>query len=72
VAGSSPRVSPNRETRQSCWYSKKISRLNAGAEPQPMLGLHLRHGKIVAACDPATTPDWAKPIVVTALKLSSK
>jgi len=44
---------------------------NTGAEPQPMLVVHLRRGKIVAACDPAATPEWAKPVVITALKIAA-
>lgn len=37
--------------------------------PAPVLLLHVRAGKIIAPADLAATPDWAKPIVVGALKL---
>ena len=39
---------------------------HAGAAPRPKLLLHLVRGKVVASCDLATTPDWAKPIMVAA------
>ncbi len=39
-----------------------------GVAPEPQLIVHVARGKIVSVCDPATTPDWAKPIIVTALK----
>lgn len=41
---------------------------HTGAAPQPKLLLHLVRGKVVANCDLATTPDWAKPIMVAALR----
>jgi predicted ABC-type ATPase len=37
--------------------------------PKPRLILHLQHGRIITSCDLAETPDWAKPIVETVLKL---
>ncbi len=40
-----------------------------GVAPRPALLLHMDHGKIVKMCDLAKTPDWAKPILATALKL---
>jgi predicted ABC-type ATPase len=43
---------------------------NSGAAPTPELVLHLNHGKIVAPGDLSKTPEWAKPIVAAALKLS--
>ena len=39
----------------------------AGAVPQPVLLLHLDHGRIVAPTDLSGTPDWARPIVAAAL-----
>jgi len=41
-----------------------------GAAPQPRLLLHMERGKIVDLCDLRTAPDWAKPILATALKIS--
>ena len=43
-----------------------------GKEPRPLLVLHLRHGKILRVCDPARVPEWAKPIVVTAMKIAAE
>jgi len=44
---------------------------HAGRAPVPALLLHLIRGKIVASCDLARTPSWAKPILAAALKSSS-
>ena len=41
-----------------------------GAVPQPVLLLHLEHGRIVAPADLSGTPDWARPIVAAALHAS--
>ncbi len=41
-----------------------------GIAPRPKLLLHMDHGKIVDSCDMAETPEWAKPILVTAMKLA--
>jgi predicted ABC-type ATPase len=41
-----------------------------GVAPQPRLLLHMVRGKIVELCDLLTAPDWAKPILATALKIS--
>ena len=41
-----------------------------GDSPQPKLLLHLSHGEIVGPRDLSATPQWAKPIVAAALKLS--
>jgi predicted ABC-type ATPase len=41
-----------------------------GIAPQPRLLLHMESRRIVDSCDLATTPEWAKPILVTAMKLS--
>jgi len=41
---------------------------DAGAIPQPMLLLHMAGGKTVSSCDPAMTPEWAKPILAVAMK----
>jgi predicted ABC-type ATPase len=42
----------------------------AGQGPRPVLVLHLDHGQIVGPPDLSSTPQWAKPIVAAALKLS--
>lgn len=34
--------------------------------PTPELLLHMEDGRIVQRCDPASAPDWAKPIVLIA------
>jgi predicted ABC-type ATPase len=43
-----------------------------GVAPRPRLLLHMNHGKIVDSCELTRTPEWAKPILVTAMKLSHK
>jgi predicted ABC-type ATPase len=43
---------------------------HAGHAPQPVLILHLANRKIVQMVDLAKTPEWAKPVVVAAIKLS--
>ena len=40
-----------------------------GAAPKPKLIVHLNRGKVVAMCKPSATPGWAKPVVLTALKI---
>jgi predicted ABC-type ATPase len=42
----------------------------AGRTPMPVLVLHLERGKILNPRDLPQTPNWAKPIVAAALKLS--
>ncbi len=42
----------------------------AGKTPAPKLVMHMARGKIVNSRDLARTPNWAKPIVAAALKLS--
>ena len=42
----------------------------AGTNPEPTLVLHLVGRDIVAPSDLSATPQWAKPIVAAALKLS--
>lgn len=39
-----------------------------GATPEPRPILHLASGKIVSMCDPAIVPDWAKPVMLAALR----
>ena len=38
-----------------------------GATPEPKLIVHLNRGKLLNVCELASTPEWAKPIVLTAL-----
>jgi predicted ABC-type ATPase len=40
---------------------------HTGATPEPKLIVHLNRGKLLNVCDFAATPEWAKPIVLTAL-----
>ena len=42
----------------------------AGAAPSPMLVLHMLNRRIIRSAPIEATPDWAKPIVMTALNLS--
>jgi predicted ABC-type ATPase len=42
----------------------------AGRTPKLKPVLHMKHGKILGPPDLASTPNWAKPIVAAALKLS--
>jgi predicted ABC-type ATPase len=42
----------------------------AGAAPEPMLILHFHGGTVVESCDLAAVPEWAKAIVLAALKCS--
>ena len=41
-----------------------------GAAPKPRLLLHMKRGKIVDSCELATTPEWARPILAMAIRLS--
>jgi predicted ABC-type ATPase len=40
-----------------------------GVPPKPELVLHLKQGKIVSSCKLTATPEWAKPIVFSALQI---
>ena len=42
----------------------------AGKTPMPALVLHMGRGKILGPADLSRTPEWAKPIVAAALKLT--
>jgi predicted ABC-type ATPase len=44
----------------------------ASLTPQPKLLLHMSHGKILGSCDLTETPQWAKPILAMAIRLSRK
>jgi predicted ABC-type ATPase len=39
-----------------------------GTAPEPKLVLHMERGQIVQHCELATAPEWAKPILLTALQ----
>jgi len=41
-----------------------------GRPPQPTLILHLKNGKIVEMCELGATPDWAKPLLASAIRLA--
>jgi predicted ABC-type ATPase len=41
-----------------------------GAAPEPQLILHLVQAKVRESCLPTGVPEWAKPILATALKLN--
>jgi len=43
---------------------------HTGAVPKPKLLVHLDHGKLVSVCELASTPAWAKPIVLAALRVA--
>jgi len=43
---------------------------HAGVAPEPQPILHMVDGKVVRSCALAQTPQWAKPILVAALKAS--
>lgn len=40
-----------------------------GLLPRPKLLLHMRQGRVESRCDPASTPDWVKPVLAAALAL---
>jgi predicted ABC-type ATPase len=44
----------------------------AGLAPIPRLVLHMEHGQIVGPSDLSQTPEWAKPIVAAALRLTAR
>jgi len=43
---------------------------HTGAVPKPRLLLHAKGKEILSVCDLATTPDWAKPVLLAAFKVS--
>lgn len=45
---------------------------HAGSAPKLKMMVHTIKGKIVASCDLTKAPDWAKPILMAALKSSRK
>ena len=43
----------------------------AGAAPEPRLILHMRDAAIVQSCEPEEVPEWAKPLMVVAIRIAS-
>lgn len=43
---------------------------HTGVAPQPELLLHCASGRIVSTCDLTSVPEWVKPILAVAMKLS--
>jgi predicted ABC-type ATPase len=41
---------------------------HAGLYPEPKLILHLDRGRLIEWCDPGGVPNWAKPILLSAMK----
>jgi len=41
---------------------------DAGSTPAPELLLEMERGRIVSHCELATAPEWAKPILLIALR----
>jgi predicted ABC-type ATPase len=42
-----------------------------GQEPRPLLILDFRRGRITSSCEAVLVPEWAKPIMVTAIKIDA-
>lgn len=40
-----------------------------GATPEPRLIVHMDRGRLISMCELASTPDWAKPVIITALRI---
>ena len=45
---------------------------DAGARPEPKLLLHMAAGTMVGHCDLQLVPEWAKPILASALKIAGR
>lgn len=45
---------------------------HAGRAPQPMLILHLADGRILEMVELTETPEWAKPVLAAAIRISSR
>lgn len=54
-------------TELRLYDNSKDADLGTGAAPEPTLILHWTHGT-VSTCDLSLVPDWAKPILVTAIR----
>jgi predicted ABC-type ATPase len=44
----------------------------SGVPPEPVLLLHCEEGRVIDHCELASTPEWAKPILMTALRQRRK
>jgi len=64
------RLMPNLSELRVFDNTKEATR-ETGAGLEPRLLLHMVRGKMVSRCEPAETPEWAKPILMAALKLSA-
>ena len=58
-----------RLTELRVYDNSREADLVAGEAPEPVLIVHTEHGRTVSSCDPASTPEWAKPIFAAVLKL---
>jgi predicted ABC-type ATPase len=45
--------------------------LRRAVPPLPRLLVHLDRGRLASVCELAATPDWAKPLLLTALKIAA-
>lgn len=61
------RLLPNL-TELRVYDNSKEADPEAGSAPEPKLLLHVVRGRIVAQCGLGETPDWAKPILMAAMK----
>ena len=59
-------------TEVRVYDNSKHTDLHSGVAPEPQLILHVAKGRIVNACDLTSAPDWAKPIMLTALKATRR
>ena len=58
-------------TELRVYDNSKEANPRTGATPAPRLLVHLDRGKLASVGKLAATPDWAKPVVLTALKISA-
>ena len=57
-------------TRLRAYDNSAEANPSVGKGPTPRLVLHMEHGKIAGPADLSKTPEWARPIVAAAVKLS--
>lgn len=57
-------------TRLRAYDNSAEANPSIGKGPTPRLVLHMEHGKIAGPADLSKTPEWARPIVAAAVKLS--
>ena len=58
-------------TELRVYDNSKEANPRTGATPAPRLLVHLDRGKLASVGELAATPDWAKSVVLTALKISA-